>query len=152
MDRVVSPMLTFRYPSSTSLYLFYGIGIFVAVVIWCVSDARPESMASIPLFVWLSLLFSLGFVLYGVHIRTLEITVENGVLTVRSIFIDRRVAFGDIQSVRDLDSQTWRTLDVQTKTGRRILYLSDTGFPEYAALVDVLREGTAESVMCGNVT
>jgi hypothetical protein len=121
----------------------------VAVLLWIVWGTRPASVASIPLFAWLGLLFFFGFILYGVHIRTLEITIEKGMLRVRSIFIDREVVFDDIESVRYVDSQTWRTLDVQTKSGRRILYLSSTGFPRYAELVDVLTDAVAESRHAG---
>jgi hypothetical protein len=68
--------ITFRYPSRVSTYLFSGICIFVAVTLWIVCGTRPESVASIPSFVWLFLLTLSGFALYGVRIRTLEITVD----------------------------------------------------------------------------
>ena len=137
---------TYRYPPWFPKCFIGAMGVLAMVVILIVmSDPRSQSLAAIPVSFWLFLLLIFGFILYGIHISTLVITNEQSGFRVRSIYINRYVAFHDIGSVRDLDNGNWRTLDVQTKNGKRVLYTSNTGFPDYESLVDAIKDGVSEA-------
>ena len=137
---------TYKYPRWFPKCFIGGMGALAAVVILIVlSDPRSQSLAAIPVSFWLFLCLIFGFVFYGVHISTLEITIEQSGLRVKSIYINRYVAFNDIGAVRELNNGTWQTLDVQTKGGKRVLYTSNTAFPDYESLVDAIKDGVSES-------
>jgi hypothetical protein len=116
--------------------------VFSVIVL---SDPRSQSLADIPIFVWLFLLLIFGFILYGTHISTLVIAIDKSGLRVKSLYINRYVDFHDVGSVRDLNNRNWQTLDVQTKSGSRVLFISNTGFPDYASLVDAIKDGVSQA-------
>jgi hypothetical protein len=139
-------MAAYKYPRWFPKSLIGALGALAAVVILiAASDPRSQSLAAIPVFVWLFLLLIFGFILYGIHMSTLVITIEQSGLRVKSIYINRYVAFHDVGSVRDLNNGNWHTLDVQTKSGKPILYTSNTGFPDYESLVDAIKNGVSEA-------
>jgi hypothetical protein len=66
-------------------------------------------------------------------------------LRVKSMYIHRYVTFHDVGSVRELNNGTWQTLDVQTKSGKRVLYTSSTAFPDYESMVDTIKDGVVQA-------
>ena len=136
----------YKYPPWFPKCFIGAMGVLAAVVSLIVaSDPRSQSLASIPVFVWLFLLLIAGFILYGIHISTLEITIGQSGLRVKSIYINRYVAFHDVGSVRELNNGQWQTLDVKAKSGKRVLYTSNTAFPDYESLLDAVKDGVSEA-------
>jgi hypothetical protein len=134
----------FRYAPGAAWFILIGailmMSLFAAIA-W--TSRAGQGIPPLTFCVAEAATFMMG--LYGVYLITLRIRVDDAGFTLASVWGKRAVLFDQIGSVTDKVTGTYRTLDVKTLAGKRVLYLGSSFIPDYAALVNLIQYGARPS-------
>lgn len=134
----------FRYAPGAARFILIGASFFVLVFAAIAWTAPPgDEIPPLTLYVAEAAFFLLA--LYGVYLITLRIRVDSSGFTLTSVFGKRAVMFDHVGSVTDKVTGRYRTLDVKTRAGKRVLHLGSSFIPDYDALSDLIQCGAKHS-------
>lgn len=134
----------FRYAPGAAWFILIGGGLIMvvgAVIAW----TAPRGQEVPPLMLYVSESAFLLMAIYGVYLVTLRIRVTDNEFTLSSLFGTRVVPFDQVKSATDRVTGKYRTLEVKTRAGKRVLYIGSTFMPDYAALADLIQWGAKSS-------
>jgi hypothetical protein len=118
------------------------ISITVAVALFVENPLSPDDAQ--PGLLMTELLFLL-FTGYGCYCISMRIEVSESSICVRSFLGSKNADFRAIGSIKDKANGRWRTLDVNDKHGKRILYVTSSFLTDYALLVRLLERRISHS-------
>ena len=133
----------FRYAPGAAWFILIAAMLFMIIVAFIAWNAPPGE--EVPLLTFsVAELALLVMAMYGVYVLTLRIQVSDTGFAIASLLRKRVVPFDQIGSATDRITGSYRTLDVKTRSGKRVLYLGSTFIPDYAALADLIQHGAKQ--------
>ena len=130
----------FRYAPGAAWFILSGAILFMLVFAAIAWTARPgQGIPLLTLCAAETSTFLLGF--YGIYLITWRIRVNDLGFTLTSVFGKRAIPFDQVGTVTDKVTGKYRTLDVKTRAGKRVLYVGSSFLPDYAALSDLIQYG-----------
>jgi hypothetical protein len=105
-----------------------------------VVTSKPTAMDA-PLGIMLGHLLFFFFGLYGIYCITMRIRVDAQSIRVRSVLPTRIIYFRDIGSSTDKVTGRYRTFEILSMRGKRVLLVTSSFLPDYDQLVNVVQTG-----------
>jgi hypothetical protein len=130
----------FRYAPGAGWFILIG-AILMMLIFSAIAWTAPPGQGIPPLTLCAAETVILLLGLYGIYLITLRIRVDDSGFTLTSMIGKRAILFDHIGSVTDKVTGNYRTLDVKTRAGKRVLYIGSSFMPDYAALADLIQYG-----------